>query len=89
MENKKKVLILIKGKHLNLKTVDHFVNVNDPNEENEVLHFGGIIFNSLTFLVLREICGETSRYSLQENMHRITAPLQVIWGKEDQVMGSQ
>ncbi|XP_035009157.1 monoacylglycerol lipase abhd6-A [Hippoglossus stenolepis] len=42
--------------------------------------------NSFYKEVLREICGETSRYSLQENMHRITAPLQVIWGKEDQLL---
>ncbi|XP_069006811.1 monoacylglycerol lipase abhd6-A-like isoform X1 [Embiotoca jacksoni] len=34
--------------------------------------------------VFMEIIGEKSRHSLQENMHLITAPLQVIWGKEDQ-----
>ncbi|XP_060925497.1 monoacylglycerol lipase abhd6-B-like [Limanda limanda] len=42
--------------------------------------------NSFFKEVLKEISGETSRYSLQENMHRITAPLQVIWGKEDQLL---
>ncbi|CAB1422066.1 unnamed protein product [Pleuronectes platessa] len=42
--------------------------------------------NSFFKEVLTEICGETSRYSLQENMHRITAPLQVIWGKEDRLL---
>ncbi|XP_069372725.1 monoacylglycerol lipase abhd6-A [Paralichthys olivaceus] len=36
--------------------------------------------------VLLEISGEKSRYSLQENMHQITVPLQVIWGKEDQLL---
>ncbi|XP_036387438.1 monoacylglycerol lipase ABHD6-like [Megalops cyprinoides] len=33
-----------------------------------------------------EIVGENSRYSLHENMHMITAPVQVIWGKQDQVV---
>lgn len=33
-----------------------------------------------------EIVGEKSRHSLQENLHLITAPLQVIWGKHDQVV---
>lgn len=33
-----------------------------------------------------EIAGENSRYSLHDNMHLITAPVQVIWGKHDQVM---
>lgn len=33
-----------------------------------------------------EIVGETSRYALQEHLHLITAPLQVIWGKKDQVI---
>lgn len=32
-----------------------------------------------------EIIGEKSRYALQEHLHLITAPLQVIWGKQDQV----
>lgn len=32
-----------------------------------------------------EIVGEPSRYALQEHLHLITAPLQVIWGKKDQV----
>lgn len=32
-----------------------------------------------------EILGEKSRHSLQESLHLITAPAQVIWGKEDQV----
>ncbi|XP_031587339.1 monoacylglycerol lipase abhd6-A [Oreochromis aureus] len=36
--------------------------------------------------VFMEIVGEKSRHSLQENMHLITVPLQVIWGKEDQVL---
>uniref|UniRef100_A0A4W5L7F0 acylglycerol lipase n=1 Tax=Hucho hucho TaxID=62062 RepID=A0A4W5L7F0_9TELE len=34
-----------------------------------------------------EIVGEKSRHSLHENMHLITAPTQVIWGKHDQVGG--
>ncbi|XP_070696636.1 monoacylglycerol lipase abhd6-B-like [Pempheris klunzingeri] len=36
--------------------------------------------------VFMEITGEKSRHSLQENLHLIRAPLQVIWGKEDQVV---
>lgn len=36
--------------------------------------------------VFMEIVGEKSRYSLQEKMHLITAPMQVIWGKEDRVL---
>lgn len=32
-----------------------------------------------------EIVGESSRYALQEHLHLIAAPLQVIWGKQDQV----
>lgn len=36
--------------------------------------------------VFLEIVGEKSRHSLQENMHLITVPLQVIWGKQDQVV---
>lgn len=35
--------------------------------------------------VFMEIVGEKSRHSLQENLHLIRVPLQVIWGKEDQV----
>ncbi|XP_062264703.1 monoacylglycerol lipase abhd6-A-like [Platichthys flesus] len=42
--------------------------------------------NSFFKEVLTELSGEKSRYSLQENMHRITAPLQVIWGKEDRLL---
>uniref|UniRef100_A0A665VL59 AB hydrolase-1 domain-containing protein n=1 Tax=Echeneis naucrates TaxID=173247 RepID=A0A665VL59_ECHNA len=33
-----------------------------------------------------ELIGEKSRHSLQENLHLITAPVQVIWGKNDQVL---
>ncbi|XP_031701308.1 monoacylglycerol lipase ABHD6b isoform X1 [Anarrhichthys ocellatus] len=36
--------------------------------------------------VFMEIVGETSRYALQEHLHLIAAPLQVIWGKKDQVV---
>ncbi|XP_062271479.1 monoacylglycerol lipase abhd6-A-like [Scomber scombrus] len=36
--------------------------------------------------VFMEIIGEKSRSSLQDKMHLITMPLQVIWGKEDQVL---
>lgn len=33
-----------------------------------------------------EIFNENSRYALQEHLHLITAPVQVIWGKQDQVV---
>ncbi|KAM7005951.1 monoacylglycerol lipase abhd6-B-like [Tautogolabrus adspersus] len=36
--------------------------------------------------VFMEIVGEKSRHSLQENLHLIKTPMQVIWGKEDQVV---
>ncbi|XP_042365817.1 monoacylglycerol lipase abhd6-B-like [Plectropomus leopardus] len=36
--------------------------------------------------VFMEIVGEKSRHSLQENLHLIKSPVQVIWGKEDQVV---
>lgn len=36
--------------------------------------------------VFMEIVGEKSRHSLQENLHLIKTPLQVIWGMEDQVL---
>lgn len=35
--------------------------------------------------VFMELVKEESRHSLQENMRRITSPVQVIWGKEDEV----
>lgn len=36
-------------------------------------------------LVFMEIVSEESRYALQDHLHLITAPLQIIWGKQDQV----
>lgn len=42
--------------------------------------------NSFYREVFREITGEKSRHSLQDSLHLITAPAQVIWGKEDQVL---
>uniref|UniRef100_A0A3B4F636 acylglycerol lipase n=2 Tax=Haplochromini TaxID=319058 RepID=A0A3B4F636_9CICH len=36
--------------------------------------------------VFMEIVGEKSRYALQDHLHLITTPLQVIWGKQDQVV---
>lgn len=36
--------------------------------------------------VFMEIVGEKSRYALQEHLHLITTPLQVMWGKQDQVV---
>lgn len=37
--------------------------------------------------VFLEIVDEKSRHSLHENMNKIKAPTQVIWGKQDQVCG--
>ncbi|KAL1021557.1 hypothetical protein UPYG_G00014780 [Umbra pygmaea] len=36
--------------------------------------------------VFMEILSTNSRYALQEHLNIITAPLQVIWGKQDQVV---
>ncbi|XP_027859651.1 monoacylglycerol lipase abhd6-A-like [Xiphophorus couchianus] len=36
--------------------------------------------------VFLEIVGEKSRHSLQQHLNLITAPLQVIWGKNDQIL---
>ncbi|XP_011492889.1 monoacylglycerol lipase ABHD6 isoform X2 [Oryzias latipes] len=36
--------------------------------------------------VFLEIVGEESRHSLQDHLHLITVPLQVIWGRQDQVV---
>lgn len=41
--------------------------------------------SSLAPLVFLEIVDEKSRHSLHENMSKIKAPTQVIWGKQDQV----
>ncbi|XP_077370042.1 monoacylglycerol lipase ABHD6b [Festucalex cinctus] len=42
--------------------------------------------NSFYEQVFLEIVSEKSRYALQEHLHLITAPVQVIWGKQDQVV---
>ncbi|XP_049608053.1 monoacylglycerol lipase ABHD6b isoform X1 [Syngnathus scovelli] len=42
--------------------------------------------NSFYEEVFLEIVSEKSRYALQEHLHLITAPVQVIWGKRDQVV---
>ncbi|KAI5095771.1 monoacylglycerol lipase ABHD6, partial [Silurus meridionalis] len=36
--------------------------------------------------VFMEIMKEKSKYALNEHMHLITTPLQIIWGKQDQVV---
>ncbi|CAL8367780.1 unnamed protein product [Lota lota] len=36
--------------------------------------------------VFMELISERSRYALQEHLHLISAPLQIIWGKKDQVV---
>lgn len=62
---------------------------NPPNLPRQVLR--GLLANRIPnndFYkeVFMEIVGEKSRHSLQEHLHLITAPLQVIWGKHDQVL---
>ncbi|XP_068605001.1 monoacylglycerol lipase abhd6-B [Brachionichthys hirsutus] len=42
--------------------------------------------NDLYKEVFTAILGEKSRHSLQDTMHLITAPVQVIWGKQDRVV---
>lgn len=37
------------------------------------------------FSVFMELISKRSRYALQEHLHLISAPLQIIWGKQDQV----
>ncbi|XP_040060906.2 monoacylglycerol lipase abhd6-A isoform X1 [Gasterosteus aculeatus] len=36
--------------------------------------------------VFMELVGEKSRHLLQDNLHLITSPVQVVWGTEDQVL---
>lgn len=43
------------------------------------------VYVCVCVLVFRAIVGEKSRHSLQDSLHLITVPTQVIWGKEDQV----
>lgn len=50
-----------------------------------MLHENLPVIFFLFFIVFMEIVGESSRYALQEHLHLITAPLQVLWGKQDQV----
>ncbi|XP_068175923.1 monoacylglycerol lipase abhd6-B-like [Antennarius striatus] len=62
---------------------------NPPKYPRQVLR--GLLDNSihnndLYNEVFMKIFDEKSRHSLQDNMHLITAPGQIIWGKEDQVV---
>lgn len=41
--------------------------------------------NLILVPVFMELVGEQSRHCLHDNMHLISTPLQVIWGKQDQV----
>lgn len=60
--------------------------LNLPQQVKRGLLANRIPNNDFYKEVFTEIVGEKSRHSLQENMHLITTPLQVIWGKEDQVL---
>nr|KAF6310003.1 abhydrolase domain containing 6, acylglycerol lipase [Myotis myotis] len=42
--------------------------------------------NSFYRKLFLEIINEKSRYSLHQNMDKIKAPTQIIWGKQDQVI---
>lgn len=45
----------------------------------------GYSFSSRFVSVFMELVEEKSRHCLHNNMHLISTPLQVIWGKQDQV----
>lgn len=42
--------------------------------------------NSFYRHLFESISAEESRHSLQENLHLLTVPVQVVWGQEDQVL---
>ncbi|XP_056886631.1 monoacylglycerol lipase abhd6-A-like [Takifugu flavidus] len=59
---------------------------NLPRQAMKGLLSNRIPNNNFYKEVFKEIVGEKSRHSLQDSLHLITAPAQVIWGKEDQVV---
>ncbi|XP_017284746.1 monoacylglycerol lipase abhd6-A isoform X2 [Kryptolebias marmoratus] len=75
-----------------LQELDDMLNLcchTPPNLPRQVLR--GLLANRIPnngFYkeVFMEIVGEKSRHSLQDHLHQITAPLQVVWGKQDQVL---
>uniref|UniRef100_A0A3Q1EKC9 Abhydrolase domain containing 6 n=1 Tax=Acanthochromis polyacanthus TaxID=80966 RepID=A0A3Q1EKC9_9TELE len=62
------------------------VDLNLPRQVVRGLLDNRLPHNGFYKEVFMELVGEKSRHSLQEHMHLITAPLQVIWGKQDQVL---
>ncbi|XP_065142761.1 monoacylglycerol lipase ABHD6b [Paramisgurnus dabryanus] len=42
--------------------------------------------NDFYYEVFMAIMGENSRFALHEHIQQITAPLQIIWGKQDQIV---
>ncbi|XP_008319284.1 monoacylglycerol lipase abhd6-B [Cynoglossus semilaevis] len=77
------------------KTVDEFENMlrlcchtqlNIPRQIINGILSERIPNNEFYKEVLMEIVSETSRYSLQDKLHLISTPLQVIWGKEDKLL---
>ncbi|XP_066526636.1 monoacylglycerol lipase ABHD6 [Hoplias malabaricus] len=63
-----------------------FVRFKIPHQVLQGLVDVRIPHNDFYREVFMEIVEEKSRHSLHENMHLISAPLQVIWGKQDQVL---
>ncbi|XP_059184385.1 monoacylglycerol lipase abhd6-A-like [Centropristis striata] len=63
-----------------------YVPLNLPRQVLRGLLANRIPNNSFYKEVFMELVGEKSRHSLQENLHLISSPVQVIWGKEDQVV---
>ncbi|KAM9859089.1 monoacylglycerol lipase abhd6-B-like [Aulostomus maculatus] len=63
-----------------------FTPLNLPRQVLRGLLDNRIPNNGFYREVFMEIVGEKSRHSLQENLRLLASPLQVIWGKEDQVL---
>uniref|UniRef100_A0A4W4FRS9 acylglycerol lipase n=1 Tax=Electrophorus electricus TaxID=8005 RepID=A0A4W4FRS9_ELEEL len=63
-----------------------FVRFKIPQQILQGLVDVRIAHNDFYREVFMELVGEKSRHSLHENMHLISAPLQVIWGKQDKVL---
>ncbi|XP_017305513.1 monoacylglycerol lipase ABHD6 [Ictalurus punctatus] len=63
-----------------------FVRFKIPHQILQGLVKVRIPHNNFYHEVFMELVGEKSRHCLHDNMHLISTPLQVIWGKQDQVL---
>ncbi|KAG9260211.1 monoacylglycerol lipase ABHD6 [Astyanax mexicanus] len=63
-----------------------FVRFKIPQQILQGLVSVRIPHNDFYREVFMELVKEDSRHSLHDNMHLISTPLQVIWGKQDQVL---